>query len=220
MSKGKQFWLDSWQQNRIPFHKIETHPDLLAFWPEMQVRPQSTILVPLCGKSLDLLWLVQQGYQVIGIELSEQAVVQFFTEQKIEFTKEEKDQVTCYMTDNLLIYVGDIFALNPGLIPLVDVIYDRAALVALPPKLRPAYSSLCLNWLKPQGSIFLNTLSYMHEPRLGPPYSVPPEEVAELYKGNIIRSLRAEKKERIIYSNQEEYSVVVDEAVWWISYKK
>ena len=218
MNKGKQFWLDAWQQGRIPFHKNEVHPDLLSYWPAMNIQPKSTVLAPLCGKSLDLLWLAQQGYQVIGIELSEQAVLQFFQEQGLNFSTENYHGVTCYNADSLSIWVSDIFDLNPTLIPKIDVLYDRAALVALPEKLRSPYADLCLRWLKSQGSIFLNTLSYEHKELLGPPYSVSPEEVADLYQATSIKSLRAEKKERSLSaSTGEEYCVVIEESVWWIT---
>jgi thiopurine S-methyltransferase len=218
VNKGKQFWLDSWQQGRIPFHKNEVHPDLRSFWPAMSIQPKSTVLVPLCGKSLDLLWIAQQGHQVIGIELSEQAVVQFFKEQGLDFRIESYHGVTRYNADSLSVWVSDIFDLDSALIPKIDVLYDRAALVALPQKLRRTYADLCFHWLKSQGSILLNTLSYEHKELLGPPYSVSAEEVADLYKAAALRCLRAEKNEKSINSsNGEEYCVVVEESVWWIT---
>jgi thiopurine S-methyltransferase len=218
VKKGKQFWLDAWQQGSIPFHKNEVHPDLLALWPTRSIKPKSTVLIPLCGKSLDMLWFVQQGYQVIGIELSEQAVLQFFKEQSLDFSTDSSHGVRCYNTDSLSIWVSDIFDFTSSLIPQVDVIYDRAALVALPHKLRILYVDLCIQWLKPQGSIFLNTLSYEPKESLGPPYSVSSAEVAGLYNAPFLTCLRTGKKERSFNSSSHgDYLVVVDESVWWIT---
>jgi len=212
VSKGIQFWLDLWQQGRIPFHRSEVHPDLINFWPELQLKPKSTVLVPLCGKSIDMLWLVQQTYQVIGIELSEHAVVQFFQEQQLAFTVELHQQFKKYITDSLCIWVGDIFTLDKALIPAVDAIYDRAALIALPQKLRSVYTTLCFNWLKPQGFIFLKTLNYNQSLMQGPPYSVSPEEVTQLYALQATpHCLHSRKQEHAINENN---TMVVDESIW------
>lgn len=218
MNKGAQFWLDAWQQERIPFHKNEVHPDLLSFWPTLSIQPKSTVLVPLCGKSLDLLWLVQQGHQVIGIELCEQAALKFFKEQSLNFSTKNEQGIIRYYADSLSIWVSDIFNLTPSLIPQVDVVYDRAALVALPQKLRALYAHLCIQWLKPEGSIFLNTLNYEHKQLLGPPYSVSPEEIADLYQATSRSCLRTGIKERSLNSSSHQsYDVVVEESIWWIT---
>lgn len=216
MSKGKQFWLDSWLQESTPFHKTEVHPDLLSFWPDLAIEPKSTVLVPLCGKSLDLLWLVQQGYQVLGIELSEVAVLQFFKEQQINYDLKVEQGIKRYRAGALNILVGDIFTLDSSLIPPVEAIYDRAALVALPQKLRQPYVHRCLSWLKPKGSLLLNTLSYEFPEIIGPPYSVSPAEVAALYEQLSLECLRVSRKERTLPALKEQL-IVVEERVWQLN---
>jgi thiopurine S-methyltransferase len=214
VNKGIQFWLDLWQQGRIPFHKNEVHPDLITFWPSLQLKPKSTVLVPLCGKSRDILWFMQQGYHVVGIELCEQAVVQFFHEHQLSFTIENHKNCKKYLTDYLDLWVGDIFTIDKSLIPPVDAIYDRAALIALPQKIRSRYTALCLNWLKPQGVILLKTLSYDQNSMQGPPYSVSPEEVVQLYTASTtIQCLNACKQEHV---RDEENTMVVDGYLWGI----
>jgi thiopurine S-methyltransferase len=214
VNKGIQFWLDLWEQGRIPFHKNEVHPDLITFWPSLQLRPKSTVLVPLCGKSMDILWFLQQGYHVVGIELCEQAVVQFFQEHQLSFTIENHKNCKKYLTDSLDFWVGDIFTIDKRLIPPIDAIYDRAALIALPKKLRSIYTALCLNWLKPRGVIFLKTLSYDQKSMQGPPYSVSAEEVAQLYTASTtIQCLNACKQEHV---RDEENTMVVDGYLWGI----
>ena len=180
-NKGQQFWMDLWKEGRTPFHKEEVHPDLIKYWPSLDIKPGESVLVPLCGKTKDMLWLAQQGYKVMGIELCEQAIFDFAEENKVFFEIEKKDQISHYFTDNLSIWVADIFSLEISSIFPVDCIYDRAALVALPGTLRSAYVNRCNQWLKPTGTILLKTLSYDEHKMQGPPYSVSAEEVAGLY---------------------------------------
>lgn len=184
MNKGQQFWLDMWQEGRTAFHKDVVNPDLIAFWPTLNIKPGATVLVPLCGKSLDILWLVQQGFNVIGVELSEQAVQQFAQEHQLDFQLESQGSIQHYFTKTMSIWVGDIFALTSSFISPVDAIYDRAALIALPEKLRAVYVERCLQWLKVKGIILLKTLAYNQAEMSGPPYSVAPEEIAQLYQSS------------------------------------
>lgn len=198
MNKGQQFWLNVWQKKERPrFHLEGVHPDLIAYWPALNLPAGARVLVPLCGKSQDMLWLVAQGFQVIGIELSEEAIEQFVCENKLNLTKHglrsnqikqtgktkttDSDLIK-YSNDSLTIWVGDIFHLNKSQIEPVDAIYDRAALIALPEELRPSYVQTCLQWLKPQGKILLKTLSYDQSEMIGPPFSLSEEEIHRLYK--------------------------------------
>lgn len=197
MNKGKQFWTELWLNGRTSFHKEEVNPDLIKYWSELNLAPDATVLVPLCGKSLDLLWLSQQGYKVIGIELCEQAVLQFANEHQLVFQQRDFGSVKNYYNDLFSIWVADIFNLNASFIPSVDAIYDRAALIALPDKLRPAYVTTCFEWLKPSGSILLKTMSYNQDEMDGPPYSVTDEEIANLYKScDAIRCIKSTSNTR------------------------
>ncbi|MCL9682928.1 thiopurine S-methyltransferase [Legionella maioricensis] len=182
MNKGQQFWVDLWREGRTHFHREEVNPDLIAYWSQLNLTPKATVFVPLCGKSLDMLWLVQQGFNVVGIELSEQAVIQFAMEHQLHFQKETRGGAHHYYTDSISLWVADIFAFESSFITPVDAIYDRAALIALPAKLRSLYADICLRWLKPQGAILLKTLSYNQDELEGPPFSVSDEEVTCLYK--------------------------------------
>lgn len=182
MNKGQQFWLDIWREGRTYFHREGIHPDIITYWPKLQLPPQSKILVPLCGKSIDMVWLIQQGHQVTGIELSEEAIKQFATEQNISLQKDELVNAKHYFNDNISLWVADIFSLDMALIPKVDAIYDRAALIALPETLRQAYVTRCLQWLNPHGYILLKTMDYPQEDMEGPPFSVSDDEVKRLYQ--------------------------------------
>jgi thiopurine S-methyltransferase len=82
----QEFWHERWQQNEIGFHDKEINEHLQQYWPAFNIALNSRIFVPLCGKSKDLLWLLAQGYEVIGVELSPLAVQAFFDENGLSAT--------------------------------------------------------------------------------------------------------------------------------------
>ncbi|KTD18055.1 thiopurine S-methyltransferase [Legionella jordanis] len=181
MNRAKEFWLSIWQEGRTPFHREEVNPDLIEFWPSLKLTPHARVLVPLCGKSLDMLWLVDQGFHVTGIELSETAVQQFAKENQLEFSKRSVHGFDLYCTSAIEIWLADVFDLGLMDVPPVDAIYDRAALIALPEKVRPSYVEHCLQWLRPGGAILLKSMSYQGSME-GPPYSVEHSEIKTLYQ--------------------------------------
>ncbi|STX37033.1 thiopurine S-methyltransferase [Legionella feeleii] len=181
MNAGSQFWLNLWREGKTIFHRTEVNPDLSARWASLQLPPDATVLVPLCGKSLDMLWLMEQGFRVIGIELSEQAALQFSEENQLTLVKKIYPQAISYRTKSLTIWVANIFSLDQALIVPADAIYDRAALIALPANLRAHYVRCCLQWLKARGKILLKTMYYDDSEMEGPPFSVADEEIRQLY---------------------------------------
>ena len=78
-----EFWHDRWQRNQIGFHQEQVNPCLERLWPQLELPRGARVLVPLCGKSLDLSWLAASGFEVLGVELSQTAVEQFFSEQRV-----------------------------------------------------------------------------------------------------------------------------------------
>lgn len=126
------YWLESWKQNKIGFHQHEFNDHLSSFWKQLNVGSQSQVLVPLCGKSLDLLWLRQQGHHVIGIEISAIAIGDFFVENKLSFTHRQQNDLQIWESDHLTILQDDFFNLTAHQLLQVEGVFDRAALVALP----------------------------------------------------------------------------------------
>lgn len=181
MNKGQNFWHALWSGGQLPFHKEEVNPDLIKFWPKLDLLAKSHVFVPLCGKSLDLLWLIDQGYQVTGIELCETAVLQLMAENNLFLKKQEHEEGICFRNESLCIWVADIFTFNCALVPKADAIYDRAALNALPEALRQQYVNICLDLLLPDGRMLLKTLDGGKSHLAGPPYRVTEAEVARLY---------------------------------------
>lgn len=178
------FWHERWQKGEIGFHLDRFNPKLLTHWPRLAVPVDATVFVPLCGKSLDMLWLREQGHRVVGVELSPVAVSQFFEENDATPEVTECPPHTAYTTDGIRLYLGDYFALTPEQVwnwgpkaPAHTAIYDRAALVALPPEMRPRYAAQLRSLARPGTKMLLVTLEYPQAERAGPPFSVPPDEV-------------------------------------------
>ncbi len=138
------------------------------------------MLVPLCGKSVDLLWLAERGHAVTGVELSPVAVQAFFEENGLAYTQEPAGELLRYFTCDkpIEIYCGDYFALRQA--PF-DAVFDRGALVALPAEQRPAYAAHTRSLLRDGATQLLLTLSYEQAKVDGPPFSVMPEEAARYW---------------------------------------
>jgi len=193
-----EFWLTRWRQGRIGFHQAHVTPLLPQYWPALGVPVGSRVLVPLCGKSLDMLWLLEQGFDVLGVELSPLAVEQFFAENGLQAC-----QRPCaagpywqanYRANTIGIVCGDIFALDfsQAAAPLTAcaAVYDRAALVALPAAMRRLYvrhvygQSGLLAAVADGWRGLLLTLDFEPAQTDSPPFSVNDEEVQALYRNH------------------------------------
>lgn len=189
------FWLSKWQKNEIGFHLPKPHPWLVATWPQFMNVANGCVFVPLCGKSLDIDFLLEQGHQVIGNELSEAAVQAVFTRLKRQPIISQWEGGACYSAENLTIYVGDFFTLSHEQIKNVELIYDRAAIIALPKNIRAEYAAH-LKWLCPDAMQCLITLEYDQTVMNGPPFSVDKIEVESHYKNAYLIEIKI--KEDII----------------------
>lgn len=176
-----EFWLSKWQNNEIGFHLPRPHPWLVNAWPQIQQQFASkTVFVPLCGKTFDIDFLLQQGQNVIGCELSEQAAIEVFYRLGIEPNIMPWQGGFCYQSPRLSIYVGDFFLLSSSELPPIDLTYDRAAIIALPEDMRVKYAQHLVEITNcaPQCLI---TLEYDQAIMAGPPFSVDEKEVQAHY---------------------------------------
>jgi thiopurine S-methyltransferase len=182
------FWLERWNRGQTGFHQHHINPYLGYYYGEMgpplQKRSDLKVFVPLCGKSRDLWWLQQSGYQTLGVECSELAVEQFFTEQQLNYSKMHTQSHVSYKSDKLEILLGDFFTLQADDIGNITDIFDRASLIALPREMRVEYVSKVTELQKPGTRTLLITLTYPENEMDGPPFSVTEEEVNELYRDN------------------------------------
>jgi thiopurine S-methyltransferase len=176
------FWHERWAKNEIGFHRREVHPYLQQFWPPHDIAPGSRVFVPLCGKSRDLLWLCEQGHEVVGVELSALAVDSFFAENALTATITQHKDFTLHQSGALRIYCGDFFKLGADELNGVSAVFDRAALVALPPAMRQAYAAHLQKILPPRTITLLVNFEYPQEQMQGPPFSVPESEIRALFE--------------------------------------
>jgi thiopurine S-methyltransferase len=175
------FWLERWREGQTHFHQSRVTPLLQKYWPALELPQGSRVLVPLCGKTLDMLWLAEQGHQVLGVELSPLAVEQFFSENGLQPETRTSSAGRHYSAGNIEIICGDIFALDTSSLAACVAAYDRAALVALPASLRPRYVDHVYGQLSSQYRGLLLTLEYPQEQMDGPPFSLGEAHVRSLY---------------------------------------
>jgi len=174
------FWHERWQKKEIAFHASQPHAFLTRYFASLKVPPGGRVFVPLCGKTLDIGWLLAQGYSVAGAELSEIAIQELFAELKKEPTVTAIGALKHYHSTGIDIFVGDIFALTRAALGKVDAVYDRAALVALPKEMRDRYTAhlMALTERAPQ---LLICFEYDQAQMSGPPFAITPDEVMEHY---------------------------------------
>ena len=151
------------------------------FIDRLGVQAGAYVLVPLCGKSLDMLWLAEHGFQVIGIEISELAVRDFFAENGLVHEINDRSGMLVYQGENIDICVTDFFTVEKKDLPLADAVYDRASLIALPPDMRLDYAKHLTSLISGSIRSLLVTLDYPQEEMRGPPFSVTPAEVEQLF---------------------------------------
>lgn len=177
------FWHDRWEKDLTGFHLDEVNPYLKENWSVLNLKPGARVFVPLCGKSLDLIWLAEQGFEVIGIELSPLAVQAFFSENNLTAERTHVDALEYWKSENISLYCGDFFALTTQILGPIDAVYDRASLVALPPAMRQEYATK-LTEITQSAPKLLVTLEYEQSKMDGPPFSVSEDEVKALYQAN------------------------------------
>jgi thiopurine S-methyltransferase len=176
-----EFWHERWSRGEIGFHQHDYNEFMQAFIHRLGLPEDSHLLVPLCGKSLDMLWLSQAGFDVTGVELSRQAIEDFFRENALQAKVETRGPSTWFTHGRLQIACADFFDVADLDIPPPDGVYDRASLVALPPPMRARYAETLLRLLPPGCGILLITLEYPQHEMNGPPFSVSREEINRLY---------------------------------------
>lgn len=176
----EDFWRARWQRNEIGFHLPHVNPWLQRYW---RGEPGARVLVPLCGKSLDMAWLAEQGFPVLGVELMESAVQCFFQEQGLEPEISDNGRFRCYRHGNIEIWSGDIFGLRADDVANCAWLYDRAALIAFPEDMRKRYVAHLSAILPPRSQGLLVGLDYDQTLRQGPPFSVPEDDVRRYWEG-------------------------------------
>jgi thiopurine S-methyltransferase len=179
------FWLARWQNNELGFQLDEVHPLLKQCLPQV-LDEHKRILVPLCGKSLDMCYLAT-FLPVTGVELSQIACDDFFSAYQQPFQQRSVPPFRCYSSERITLWQGDFFAVSPVELEGASLVYDRAALIALPEQMRQQYA-FKLQQLLPSGStILLISLEYPQQEKQGPPFSVTAAEIGRLFQSTDIQ---------------------------------
>lgn len=184
MENQNEYWIGRWKRGETGWHQTEVEQDLVKNF--KNVTPTS-VLVPLCGKTLDMVWLANQGHEVIGVELFEDACIAFFKENNLVFTQSTEASFKVFSSGKIKIYCGDFFNFTPKNLGKIGGVYDRAALIALPIDLRLKYVAHMKELLKncsDQNNISFLQIILERVPHdlKGPPFSVQPEEVKQYYQ--------------------------------------
>jgi len=168
-------WLGRWAQGRTGWHEAAGNAGLRSYWPDTD--SPGSVLLPLCGKTPDLLWLVRRGHDVVGVELSAVAVESFFDEHELQFDRDPDGPLIRYAARDLplVLFCGDYFEFQAT---GFDALYDRGALVALAAEQRPRYVDHTKRLLRPGAMRMIVTLEYVQDIVSGPPYSVAAGELS------------------------------------------
>ncbi|MDY7232135.1 hypothetical protein [Hyalangium rubrum] len=180
-----EYWLNRWQVGQTSFHQADVEKYLRANLGRLGLAPGATVFVPLCGKSIDMLWLATQGYRVVGVELSAIACEAFFSENRLEAATpvtEGRFRVHRAKDQPITLYEGDFFDLRAAHTGPVAAFYDMSSLIALPVELRKRYAQHMKDeLLPPTATGLLISVAYDAPHYPGPPFSISPEELPRLW---------------------------------------
>merc|ERR1712071_181592 len=183
-SQRLESWDGKWKANKSPWHKNEINDFLATHFSHVtKIKNPARILVPLCGKAVDMKWMYDSGHSVVGIEGVEEPIIQFFTEQKLEYRKEMVGSSPCYSTEDgrLKIVHSDLFSIDPEACGKFDGVWDRGSLVAIYHEDRERYAELIKKLLNDDFAYLVATMVYDQTQYAGPPRSVPVEEIKTLF---------------------------------------
>ena len=175
-----EFWHSRWRAGQIGFHEGRVNRMLAAHIGALNLSAGARLFIPLCGKAVDIHWLLSEGYRVAGIELSEIAVRDLFGEMDAKPEISQVGPLKRFAAQGVDIFVGDVFTLTSGILGPVDAVYDRAALVALPESIRGRYAAHVAA-ITPQAPQLLVTFQYDQTAMDGPPFSLSEAEVRTRY---------------------------------------
>jgi len=204
------FWHQRWEKNEIAFHEKKPNAFLRKYF-NATMKDSNIVFVPLCGKTRDIEWLVSEGYKVVGVELSEIAIEQLLYTMKRTPEVTDMGPLRRYSSNNLNIFSGDIFNLSAEILGKVDCVYDRAALVAMPEKMRRAYTEHLVD-ITHGSDQFLVCFEYDQQKMKGPPFSISQEHLREYYSNNYEISLL----EQTIVEGKLKRKVDAVEHAWWL----
>lgn len=178
---NEEFWHRKWRTGDIGFHEVRPNPILIRNVHNLYLAPSSRVLLPLCGKTQDIVWLLKQGFRIVGVELSSLAIKELFNALGLEPSITPKGSFAYYSADNIEMYVGNFFDMSEDMLGNIDAIYDRAAMVALPFTMRKKYAELLVRITRSAKQLLI-TYEYDASRMSGPPFCVECGELFSLYE--------------------------------------
>jgi thiopurine S-methyltransferase len=206
---NNEHWLERWQEKNIGFHEDKVNPLLVRHFKTLNISRKSTILIPLCGKTLDISWFLALGHKVVGVELSEIAVKELFEELQITPKIEEVNEMIHYSSEDIDIFIGDIFQFTSVMAGKIDLIYDRAALVALPKEVRIKYTKH-LREVSDHATQLLFCCEYDQNMMKPTPFSIEKDEINEHYENHF--KIKLLERAMVIGGLKGKYKA--DDTVW------
>ncbi len=192
MRLDQQYWHNAWAKSDSPgWQQNQANEALTTHWNA----DNSAVFVPLCGRSPDLEWLHRQGHRVIGVELSEDAVVRFFEERQIDYQVSVANGFQVYSAERYQVFAGDFFALGADDLTGIEKVYDRAAMVAMSAELRPAYVAHLQSIVPGEAEYFINLLEYDQSLMNGPPFSFSETELRRYFASTHEIGLLAQRED-------------------------
>ncbi|KAF6345926.1 thiopurine S-methyltransferase [Rhinolophus ferrumequinum] len=181
-------WQEKWVDHQIGFHKEQGH-ELLKKHLDTFLKGKNGLRVffPLCGKAVEMKWFADRGHNVVGVEISELGIREFFTEQNLSYSEEPimeipGAKVFKSSSGNIALYCCDLFDLPRANIGKFDRIWDRGALVAINPCDRQRYADIMLSLMRKGFQYLLCVLCYDPTKHSGPPFYVPDAEIKRLFE--------------------------------------
>lgn len=175
------YWQSRWHKGNTGWHMDTVYPPLPTLWKLLDIKSASRVLVPMCGKSLDLYWLTEHSRKVIGVDVSSKAVQAVMQKHSESFSQTTSHNFTIYKSNSLELWKGDFMKLPAEEVTPIDLVYDKASIVALPPEKRPNYAHKIIELCNDSTHILLQTFEYIQEEMTGPPFSVDRKELQQLF---------------------------------------
>lgn len=175
---NKTYWLNRWETGNIRFNQPTPHRFLIKHYQSLGLHPHEQVFVPLCGKSIDMIWIMAQDQRVIGVEISPIAILDFLKENKLDAVEFKDGAFQVYQNASFTLYNGDLFNLTAKHLSEIKAVYDRGSLTAMPPNtLRSQYVDWVKNTIPENCKILLVVLEHGAPDVMEPPFSTTLEEV-------------------------------------------
>jgi len=175
------YWQSRWRKGNTGWHMDTVYPPLPQLWSHLDIKSDARVLVPLCGKSLDLLWLADHCGTVTGVEISPKAVSHVMQQHNKSFMKDTSHGFTIYRSDSLELWEGDFAKLPADQLPPQDLIYDKASIIALPVEKRQRHAEKIIELSNFDTQILIQTFEYDQSEMNGPPFSLDEQELRKLF---------------------------------------